>query len=301
MNTPLLDVAEIVKRYDGRVAVDRLSFRVRSGTIFGLLGPNGAGKTTTIRMIMDITAPDEGAIHFSGQKRSEQTNRSIGYLPEERGLYRKMTVRDHLVFFAEIRGLRRADALPRIDRWLERMDLGDRAKKKVEELSKGMQQKVQFIGAVLGEPSLLILDEPFSGLDPISTLLLKSVLQEARGRGTAIIFSTHVLEQAEKLCDDILLIKGGKNVLDGSLSEVRDRFRTPSYLVRGSNLENLGRLESVRDLTIDQDQARVELTSFESGPAFLAAALSVSTLSEFRPVEPDLESIFVKAVGDAMA
>jgi len=301
MNDAVLEIDGVVKRYEGRTAVDRLSFQVHGGTIFGLLGPNGAGKTTTIRMIMDITAPDEGAIRFSGLPRTAATNRSIGYLPEERGLYRKMTVREHLLFFAEIRGMPRAAATPRIESWLARMELADRATKKVEELSKGMQQKVQFIGAILAEPRLLILDEPFSGLDPLSVLVLKTVMLDARSNGTAIIFSTHVLEQAEKLCDDICLIKGGVNILAGSMNEVKERFRTPSYLVRGTNLERLHEISDVRSVKIEDGAAHVELANFGAGPAFLSAALATSALTEFRPVEPDLESIFVQAVRNAVA
>jgi len=296
---PILDVRNITKQYEGHRAVDGVSFSVGPSRIFGLLGPNGAGKTTSIRMIMDIIAPDSGTILFSGQPRTSTTNAAIGYLPEERGLYRKMSVRDHLVFLAEIRGMRKSDALPRIDRWLDRLGLEDWAAKKVEELSKGMQQKVQFIGTVINEPPLLILDEPFSGLDPINTNLLKELIAEASANGTAIIFSTHVLEQAEKLCDDICLIKSGRVILNGPLADVREQFRRPTFWVKGRDVAALKDLDMVRGIESTGDAHVVELTDKSHLDGFLEAALARSALTEFRRHEPDLNSIFMEAVEHA--
>jgi ABC-2 type transport system ATP-binding protein len=298
----LLEVSGIRKRYERHLAVDGVSFSVAAGTIFGLLGPNGAGKTTTIRMIMDIIAPDEGTIYLFGKPRDERSNQDIGYLPEERGLYRKMTVIDNLRFLAEIRGLRRSEAQPRIEDWLAKLELTAWAPRKVEELSKGMQQKVQFIGTVLHDPKLLILDEPFSGLDPLNTIVLKDVMLEARARGVAIIFSTHVLEQAEKLCDQICLIKGGVKILDGTLAEVREQYRTPSFLVRGEGLDRLRSLPQVSSVEMPVDGSPYARVVLEKDPApgvFLREASQVATIDEVRPDEPDLESIYVRAVRDA--
>lgn len=300
--TTVLEVSGIRKRYERHLAVDGVSFSVPQGKIFGLLGPNGAGKTTTIRMIMDIIAPDEGSIHLFGKPRDESSNREIGYLPEERGLYRKMTVIDQLRFLGEIRGLTRQECEPRIESWLEKLELTEWGPRKVEELSKGMQQKVQFIGTVLHDPKLLILDEPFSGLDPLNTIVLKDVMIEARSRGIGIIFSTHVLEQAEKLCDHICLIKGGQKVLDGTMEEVRDRFRTPSVLVRGTGLDRLTSLDLVTRVEEIADRPpfhRVTLSREPEPGTFLREASQVAAIEEVRPDEPDLETIYVRAVRDA--
>src|SRR5262244_1044341 len=205
-------------------AVDDLSFRVPRGTIFGLLGPNGAGKTTTIRMVMNITAPDSGEIRVLGSPMQRSTQNRIGYLPEERGLYRKMKVLDHLYFLAAIKEVNRETAKNRIGDWLDRMELRPWLHKKVDELSKGMQQKVQFIATIVHDPDILILDEVFSGLDPINTALIKEYLLDFRKKGKTIVFSTHVLEQAEKLCDEICLVSKSKKILEGELKELKKRF-----------------------------------------------------------------------------
>ena len=195
---PTVSLRELRKSFGDFVAVDSVSLEVAAGSVFGLLGPNGAGKTTTIRMLMDILGPDSGEVLLFGHPRTRGDLDRIGYLPEERGLYRKMTVTDQLVFLGELHGLSRRVSLPRINSWLEKVGLADRAKAKLEELSKGMQQKVQLVGTLLHEPELVILDEPFSGLDPINQVLFKEVLDEYRSAGKTILFSTHVMEQAEK-------------------------------------------------------------------------------------------------------
>jgi len=316
--THVLEVADVVKTFGRHRAVDGVSFQVRAGRIFGLLGPNGAGKSTTIRMIMNIIVPDSGSIRVFGERQDGNQNDRIGFLPEERGLYRKMTVRDHLLFLGEIRGVRKDTAGPRIDEWLERMSLAEWAGNKVEELSKGMQQKIQFIGTMLADPPILILDEPFSGLDPINVIQLKETLIHAREAGKAIIFSTHVLEQAEKLCDDICLIKDGRIILHGDLDDVREQFRLPLYRVRGTGLDKLEGLPGVKSITREErdaeaadavpgavdiaareDARRVELVDDSARGAFLTAALAAADLTEFRALEPDLESIFIEAVNHA--
>jgi ABC-2 type transport system ATP-binding protein len=218
----VVDVQSVTKRYTGHVAVDALSLRVRPGVIYGLLGPNGAGKTTTIRMINDIVQPDEGRIVLFGSlPPGREALRRIGYLPEERGLYPKMTVRRMLTFLAELRGLRRADIGPRVERWLARLELTEWLDRKVESLSKGMQQKVQFVAAVIHEPDLLVLDEPFSGLDPINADVLRDIVREQRARGKTILLSTHLMEHAEQMCDDVCIIARSRKVLDGELRAIK--------------------------------------------------------------------------------
>src|SRR5215831_8742740 len=214
-----------VSKFFGKFrAVDDLSFDVPRGTVFGLLGPNGAGKTTTIRMIMNITAPDSGQIRILGKPLDRATQNQIGYLPEERGLYRRMKVMDHLYFLAAIKEVPRETARSRIAEWLDKMELRPWLNKKVDALSKGMQQKVQFIATIVHDPEILILDEVFSGLDPINTGLIKEYLMEFRSRGKTIVFSTHVLEQAEKLCDEICLVAKSKKILEGNLKDLKRQF-----------------------------------------------------------------------------
>src|SRR5437016_658971 len=219
-----IELQSVSKSFGRFKAVDELSFNVPRGIVFGLLGPNGAGKTTTIRMIMNITAPDSGEIRVLGAPMSRETQNRIGYLPEERGLYRKMRVMDHLYFLAAIKEVSKEKARERIGEWIDKMELRPWLNKKVDELSKGMQQKVQFIATIVHDPEVLILDEVFSGLDPINTALIKDYLTEFRSRGKTIVFSTHVLEQAEKLCDEICLLARSKKILEGNLRDLKRRF-----------------------------------------------------------------------------
>jgi ABC-2 type transport system ATP-binding protein len=220
----VLDVQHIVKSFESVQAVKGLSFSVEQGQVFGLLGPNGAGKTTTIRMIMQIILPDSGAIRIFDRPLEPSLTDRIGYMPEERGLYKKMKVIDAIVFFSEIKGADPATVRQEAKRWLVKLDLAEWAEKKVEELSKGMQQKIQFICTILHKPELIILDEPFTGLDPVNVNLLKDVMLELKNTGATIIFSTHQMEQVEKLCDAICLINKGEAVLHGPLSEVKAKF-----------------------------------------------------------------------------
>src|SRR5690606_33552556 len=224
MPDPTLRLDRVVKRFSGHTAVRGLTMEVPRGGIFGLLGPNGAGKTTTIRMIMNILTPDEGTITLLGQPVSRELSDRIGYLPEERGLYRKMEVLEHLVFLGQARGLRRHDARTRAAGWLERVGLSDWAARKIEDLSKGMQQKVQFIGTVLHDPELVVLDEPFSGLDPVNSKVLKDVVIDLAREGRTVLFSTHIMEQAERMCDHIVIIARGEKVVDGTLAQIKSEF-----------------------------------------------------------------------------
>ncbi len=220
----VLEVNHISKSYGSFRAVDDISFVVEPGRMYGILGPNGAGKTTTIRMIMNILLPDSGEILLFGQKMNESLKDRIGYLPEERGLYVKMKVIDMLVFLGKLHNMTQREALEACDKWLEKLDLSGWRDKKIEELSKGMQQKIQFIATIMHNPDLIILDEPFSGLDPINTQVIKDIMMEFREEKKAIMFSTHQMESAEKLCDDILLINNGRKVLDGDLADVKKQY-----------------------------------------------------------------------------
>lgn len=217
----VIRLEDIHKSYGTKVAVEGLDLSIDRGTICGILGPNGAGKTTTIRIILDIIGADRGKVEVLGGPLRPETRDRIGYLPEERGLYTKMKVNDTLVFLAELKGTPRATAAERASRWLERLELGSWAERRVAELSRGMQQKVQFIGTVLHEPDLLILDEPFSGLDPLNVDLLKEIVVEQRDRGATVLFSTHNMDQAERLCERVVMIRSARKVLDGTITEIK--------------------------------------------------------------------------------
>ncbi|MEM6784167.1 MAG: ATP-binding cassette domain-containing protein, partial [Bacteroidota bacterium] len=228
----MLHVDHVVKRYGSFTAVDGVSFKAERGRIFGLLGPNGAGKTSTIRMITHITVPDAGTVTLSGQPVGPASQRRMGYLPEERGLYKKMKVGEQLVYLAQLKGMGRADAERTTRDWLGRLGLADQWGAEVEALSKGMQQKVQFVATIAHAPDLLILDEPFSGLDPINADLLRDIIQELRAAGRIILFASHRLEQVEKLCDDVCLIARGRVVLAGALGDVKRQFGSNALTLR---------------------------------------------------------------------
>jgi len=295
-----LELRGLRKVYRDFVAVDHIDLEVPAGTIYGLLGPNGAGKTTTIRMLMDITAPDEGEVLIHGRPRTPDDRERIGYLPEERGLYRKMTIQDQLLFLAELHGLPRAKALSEIQTWLGKVGLESWAKKKVEELSKGMQQKVQLIGTVLHKPDLLVLDEPFSGLDPINQGLFKELLEEYKREGKTILFSTHVMEQAEKLCDHICLISGGRTVLSGPLREVKRSFGGHSFrLVADGDLSFVEELPGVRHAVTQDGYVRLLLEDDVDGSSLLEAIVQRTRVHEFRSEEPALEEIFIATIDRA--
>jgi ABC-2 type transport system ATP-binding protein len=298
--TPTLEVRDVRKSYGDFVAVGGVSMAVPPGSIFGLLGPNGAGKTTTIRMIMDIIAPDAGEVLIFGHPRTREDLRRIGYLPEERGLYRKMTVTEQLLFLGEIRGLKKAKLLPEIQRWLERVDLGRWAKSKVEELSKGMQQKVQLIGTVLHEPDLLILDEPFSGLDPINQELFRELLVEYRAQGKSVVLSTHGMELAERMCDHICLISQGRTVLYGELREIKRRVGGNSYRLKAEgDLDRLRELPEVEQVIEQNGVVKLLLRPDAEGHETLRRMVEFLRVHEFHSEEAELEQIFMKAVRDA--
>ncbi|HHT04263.1 MAG TPA: ATP-binding cassette domain-containing protein, partial [Bacteroidales bacterium] len=227
----LFSAKDVSKTYTNHKALDKVSIEVEQGSIFGLLGPNGAGKTTLIRIINQITAPDEGEIFFMGEKLKADHVHSIGYLPEERGLYKKMKVGEQAIYLAELKGIKRADAKKRLEFWFEKFDILSWWNRKVEELSKGMQQKVQFVTTILHEPKLLIFDEPFSGFDPINTNLLKQEILELKKKGATIIFSTHNMESVEEICDSIALINKSRKILDGKVVDIKQKFKKNQYEV----------------------------------------------------------------------
>ena len=299
---PTVELIDLKKTYGKTEAVRGVSLTVRPGMIYGLLGPNGAGKTTTIRMVMDIIAPDSGEVRLFGKLRTPEDSRRIGYLPEERGLYRKMTVIDHLIFLGELNGIDRKIARGRSMAWLERLELAAAAKKKVEELSKGMQQKIQLVATVLHEPDIVILDEPFSGLDPINQTLFKDAFAELQKQGKTLLFCTHVMEQAERLCDEICLISGGRAILQGNLREIRRSWGGNAYrLVGDGDLESLATLRGVDEVLVKDDAARVFLAAGTEPADFLSAAVRHVRVHEFRSEEAALEDIFIKAVRQAEA
>jgi ABC-2 type transport system ATP-binding protein len=251
-------------------------------------------------MIMDIIVPDSGEILFFGKPRDGDSHAAVGYLPEERGLYRKMTVTDHLIFLGELAGRSRRDLVQPVAEWLERVDLGQWARSKVEELSKGMQQKIQLIGTFLHEPDLVILDEPFSGLDPINQQLFKELLSDYKERGKTILLSTHIMEQAEKLCDHVCLISKGKAVLQGNLKAIKEEMSGNAYALAGDgDVNGLRGIDGVEQVHNENGRTRVLLRPGMKGSQVLKQIMEVVAVDEFRPVEPDLEEIFIKAVRDA--
>jgi ABC-2 type transport system ATP-binding protein len=301
-------LARVTKQYGDFKAVTDLSLTVDRGVVYGVLGPNGAGKTTTLRMINDILAPDAGTIELFGSiKPGRAAAPRIGYLPEERGLYPKMRVLELLQFFGQLRGLARRDAVARASRWLERLDLQDWKRNKVQDLSKGMQQKVQFACALLHEPELLVLDEPWSGLDPINAEVLRDVVLEQRAAGRTILFSTHLMEQAEKICDHVCIIARGKKVLEGALDQVKreaasDRLIALAFVTPAA--EELARAGVLGDSAIvaglHQRRGYLEIVPADADAAGrLLAELSRQGLAvrRFELVEPTLHQIFVDRVG----
>jgi ABC-2 type transport system ATP-binding protein len=295
-----IQLDHVVKSFGRFKAVDDLSLKVPKGAMFGLLGPNGAGKTTTIRMTMNITAPDSGEIRILGHPMDRVTQNRIGYLPEERGLYRKMKVIDHLYFLAAIKEVGRETAKERISGWIDKMELRPWLNKKVDELSKGMQQKVQFIATIVHDPDILILDEPFSGLDPLNVALMRDYFLDFRAKGKTIIFCTHVLEQAEKLCDEICLMARSKKILEGSLRDLKRRNATGLLrLSTSASLADVSALPGVASAKAVDGSFVLALAPGVAQKDFLKRALDTCTVEAFSQKEPDLEEIYIDAVRSA--
>lgn len=302
----IITVDAVVKDYNGHRALNKVSLQIPEGSIYGLLGPNGAGKTTLLRIINQITAPDQGAILFRGQPIGSEHRSLIGYLPEERGLYKKMKVGEQALYLARLKGLSRQEALKRLKLWFEKFEIGDWWDKKVEELSKGMAQKVQFITTVLHEPSLLIFDEPFSGFDPINVNLLKNEILEMRKKGASIIFSTHNMASVEELCNHITLINQSEVVLQGEINKVRDRYKANKYKVHfKGEPENLSRgLETGFELLqMDENgrgqEATIRIINDGGSNDLLKNLVQITEVKAFKEILPDMNDIFIQVVKEA--
>jgi len=293
MNT--IEVTHLAKAFGSVQAVDDVSFSVATGEIFGLLGPNGAGKTTIIRLLLDILRPDRGTVTILGGPMTEAKKDRIGYMPEERGLYQEMQLESCLLYLAQMKGMEIAEARRRLARYLERFDLARQRQQKVKALSRGMQQKAQIISTVLPHPELLIVDEPFSGLDPVNTRLAKELLQELRAAGTTVIMSTHMMHQVEELCDRILLINHGRNVLYGELAQIRHTFSGPALTVRVDG--KFPSLTGVRE-TAQRNGARQLALLDRTTPEDVLQQLAAKRIrvTQFEIAAPTLDEIFIQAV-----
>jgi len=294
---PVVELAGVTKAYESKVAVSNLSLSIDAGQMFGLLGPNGAGKTSSIRMMMGITMPDSGRIDLFGKPFARTSLDHVGYLPEERGLYKKMKVLDQLVFFGRLHGLAAEDARKRAVNWATRMEITGELEKKTQELSKGMQQKIQFIATLLHDPGLVVMDEPFSGLDPVNTTLLQDALLELKSQGKAILFSTHRMDQVEKLCDSICLINNGEAVLSGRMREIKSRYERNHVIVEFEGSADFLKSEEIAEANNYSGHAEIKLKPHGDAQKLLHEAAAEATIYRFELVEPSLEEIFIQTVG----
>ncbi|KPM50046.1 ABC transporter ATP-binding protein [Jiulongibacter sediminis] len=302
MNT-ILDIKNIVKNYANHLALDDVSITVPKGMIFGLLGPNGAGKTSLIRIVNQITAPDSGKVFFDGEPLSERHIYEIGYLPEERGLYKKMKVGDLLLYLARLKGLSKSEAMDKLKEWFIKFDIKNWWDKPVEDLSKGMQQKIQFVATVLHQPKLIILDEPFSGFDPINANIIKDEILKLREQGSTIIFSTHRMESVEELCDHVALINKSKKVLDGSKAELKEQFKENSFHIefdgKLESKEGVYQIEKVMNTEGNHYSGTVKLAEGVSVNDLIRAIIDQVELKALHENIPTMNDIFIKAVNQA--
>ncbi|MGC1461829.1 MAG: ATP-binding cassette domain-containing protein [Terracidiphilus sp.] len=294
---PVVELTGVTKAYENKIAVNNLSLSIDAGQMFGLLGPNGAGKTSSIRMMMGITIPDSGRVSLFDKPFQRESLERVGYLPEERGLYKKMKVIEQLVFFGQLHGLSPQDARKRSTAWAERMEIADALNKKTDELSKGMQQKIQFIACLLHEPGLIIMDEPFSGLDPVNAVLVEKTLLELKDRGNAILFSTHRMDQVEKLCDAICLINNGKAVLEGKVREIKSRYERNHIIVEFEGNATFLNSEEIAEAKNYSGHAEIRLKPHGNAQKLLHEAAGMANIFRFELVEPSLEEIFIQTVG----
>lgn len=295
----ILSIQDVVKSYGSYQAVNHVSFDVPKGSVFGLLGPNGAGKTSLIRMITTITGPDSGAIYLDGEKLNERSPEKIGYMPEERGLYKKMKVGEQLMYLAQLKGLTKRQAQAAIDHWFTKFDIQNWYSKKVEDLSKGMQQKIQFIATVIHQPRLLILDEPFTGLDPINTTLIKDEIRQLNESGISIIFSTHRMEQVEEMCDYIVLINRGRNVLQGEVQSIKHEYKQNLFKVETDS--ELPEELKTRFEIVDYSKrsATIQLTDYHQSNDLLRYLLEKGIrVTHFEEILPTFNEIFIRRVGE---
>jgi ABC-2 type transport system ATP-binding protein len=294
---PVVQLAGVTKAYENKVAVDNLSLSIDAGQMFGLLGPNGAGKTSSIRMMMGITIPDSGRVSLFGKPFERESLNRVGYLPEERGLYKKMKVIDQLIFFGQLHGLSREEARKRATGWAGRMEIADALPRKTEELSKGMQQKIQFIASLLHDPVLIVMDEPFSGLDPVNAVLVERTLLELKEQGKAILFSTHRMDQVEKLCDSICLINNGRAVLAGKVREIKATYERNRVIVEFEGSADFLNSQEIAEAKNFSGHAEIRLKEHGNAQKLLHEAAAVATIYRFELVEPSLEEIFIQTVG----
>jgi ABC-2 type transport system ATP-binding protein len=295
----ILSIQNVVKSYGTYKAVNHVSFDVPKGSVFGLLGPNGAGKTSLIRMITTITGPDEGAIYLDGEKLNARSPEHIGYMPEERGLYKKMKVGEHLLYLAQLKGMTHHQAKMAIDEWFEKFDIKDWWPKKIEDLSKGMQQKIQFIATVIHRPKLLILDEPFTGLDPINTNLIKDEISQLNASGISIIFSTHRMEQVEEMCDHIVLINRGKNVLCGEVQSIKNEFKENLFRVEMAGAVPTDIPDRFAVVKREPNALTFKLEHDLQSNELLSQMLKTGTrITRFEEILPTFNEIFIRRVGE---
>lgn len=304
----MLTVRNILKQYANHIALDHVSMEVEQGSIFGLLGPNGAGKTSLIRIINQITAPDEGEVFLNGERLQPRHISMIGYLPEERGLYKKMEVGEHVLYLARLKGMSRPEATGRVKYWFRKMDMESWWKKKVEELSKGMQQKVQFVATVLHEPQLLILDEPFTGFDPVNADIIKREILDLNKGGTTVIFSTHRMESVEEMCDSIVLINKAKKILEGKVDAIKSEYRSNTYEIRfegtvGETLSSRPEKYHLLSMEASREQKegylKVQLLNGTSSNELLETLIPNVHVHGMQEVIPRIHDIFVKSVIEA--
>ncbi len=291
----MIQINNLTKQFKKIRAVDQISFQVKKGDVYGFLGPNGAGKTTTIRMIMGIIKPDNGSIKFNGKEINTVERRTLGYLPEDRGLYQKQTLKEILIYFGLLKGLEKKEAIAKCNFWLQRFNLGNQKMRKVEELSKGNQQKIQFILALLHNPQFIILDEPFTGLDPVNQILLKDIIKEQKDEGKTIIFSTHQMDQVERLCNNLCLINKGRLILEGSLNDIRS-----SYSNKAIETKFYGNIDEskLKSFFSDYDLKRNKVSGIliKEKNDFLEWMISQVSIESFKVNIPSLEQIFISEV-----
>ncbi|MBB6674455.1 ABC transporter ATP-binding protein [Cohnella nanjingensis] len=294
-----LVVNRVMKQYGDKTAVNGLSFEVGAGEIYGLLGANGAGKTTTMRMVLGLIMPDGGEIRYNGKPYGEEQLRMLGYLPEERGMYPKVKLSEQIVYLAQLRGMSRKDAEANLRRWLDRFQVPEYYDKKVEELSKGNQQKIQFIAAVIHRPQIVILDEAFSGLDPVNVELLKTTVKELRDEGTSILFSTHRMEHVEELCRNITIMHKSNPVLQGPIREIKSRFpREKVVLSAEAPIQGLESIPGVQGVTRTEQGYLLQIARAETAQDILKHALAQGPIQKFELLEPTLNEIFIRTVGE---
>ncbi len=300
MEHRLLEATRISKRFGSHQALDNVSLSVRRGSVYGLLGPNGAGKTTLIRIVNQITGPDSGEILFNGRRLTLSDTTNVGYLPEERGLYKKMKVGEHLIYLARLKGLTRNEAVKRMKFWFKRLDIGEWHNKKIEELSKGMQQKAQFISTVIHNPSLLIFDEPFSGFDPVNAGIIKGEILRLRDEGATVIFSTHNMSSVEELCSEITLIDKAKTILEGDVGEIRNRWAGDEYelLLEGSPDLDDNNIFSITSKKRENGNLRVAMTASDGVTTndILGTVARSAMIISFNRSLPSMNDIFIRVV-----